>query len=148
MTEQVSIEAVVIQSVTYRTIHNWVIRHYGKASKCESNTCKGKSMKYEWALKKGYSYAKEIENFIQLCASCHRKYDASDHGKTIGRDNLNKGRISRRRRVLQIGMDGTIVCEHESILAAARAINRSDATIHGVLAGRIQSAGGFAWKYA
>jgi hypothetical protein len=31
--------------------------------------------KYEWALEKGHSYSDDPKDYLQLCPSCHRKYD-------------------------------------------------------------------------
>jgi hypothetical protein len=35
-----------------------------------------KPCRYEWALLKGKMMERKRENFIQLCMSCHRKYDS------------------------------------------------------------------------
>lgn len=62
------------RSNQYVNIHIWITLHYGKASKC--NLCDGSTAKrFEWALKRGCAYAKDINNFFELCPSCHRKYD-------------------------------------------------------------------------
>ena len=63
----------------YYRVHSWITYHYGKANKCENKECKAKSIKrYEWALKKGFKYTKDINSFIQLCSSCHTLYDFTD----------------------------------------------------------------------
>lgn len=59
----------------YDIIHSWLIRKHGSANQCVSLTCTGKSKNFQWALLKGKLYEKNPENFIQLCASCHMKYD-------------------------------------------------------------------------
>jgi len=67
-----SIKNVTIRE--YRNIHGWIQRHYGKAFSCEHcNTSVGTN--FEWALKKGCLYECNIDNYIQLCKSCHVKYD-------------------------------------------------------------------------
>lgn len=67
----------------YGKIHHWLAKNYGKASKCEH--CKGSDKKYEWALLKGKTYEKNIDNFFQLCTSCHRKYDMNDNKRNAFR---------------------------------------------------------------
>lgn len=60
-----------------RNIHGWLKKTYGKASCCER--CNTKIVRrYQWALKKGCMYEYDIDNFMQLCASCHKKYDMTD----------------------------------------------------------------------
>lgn len=65
----------MIDEKEYSSIHYWIKKSYGKASKCENKECKGKSKNYQWALKKGYSYERKRINFLQLCVSCHTIYD-------------------------------------------------------------------------
>lgn len=60
---------------SYWTIHQWLAKNFGKANMCEGEQCNGKSKVYDWALKKGKDYEKNRDNFINLCRSCHKKYD-------------------------------------------------------------------------
>ena len=62
----------------YSLVHQWFRYHYGSANRCESNSCSGKSKRFEWALIKGKKYEKKRENFMMMCRSCHRKYDITD----------------------------------------------------------------------
>jgi len=78
------------QSSEYRTIHQWLAKKYSKADKCTCTTCTKKSKTFEWALKKGCEYAKNKDNFIQMCKSCHAKYDGVKPVRTI-HDNYSKG---------------------------------------------------------
>lgn len=67
-------------------VHNWIKQHYGKPKKCEH--CKTTTAKrFEWAKKEGCKYERKRENFMRLCAKCHRNYD----------DNANKGWVTRRK---------------------------------------------------
>lgn len=62
--------------LTYSGLHDWIKREYGKATKCENlDFCLGKSKTYDWALIKGKSYRRQKTNFLQLCRSCHVRYD-------------------------------------------------------------------------
>ena len=66
----------------YSNIHQWIRSHYGSATKCENNNCEYNDPKrFEWALRKGKKYEKNINNFKQMCASCHRKYDLTNEIK-------------------------------------------------------------------
>lgn len=71
----------------YSTVHNWISRNYGKASKCEMPGCNGKYNVFHWALKTGKVYEKNIENFMQMCASCHGKYDMTKETKERHRES-------------------------------------------------------------
>lgn len=65
----------------YQALHMWIRRHYGKAVKCENFFCEGISHQYQWALKLGKKYSRNIEDYIQLCRSCHRKMDMTPETK-------------------------------------------------------------------
>lgn len=70
----------------YHTIHDWLKRNFGKASKCDNPKCFYPRMgkrnfilkepkRFEWALKRGFKYSHKRKNYIMLCPSCHRQYD-------------------------------------------------------------------------
>jgi len=91
----------------YDNIHKWVLRYFGLATRCESEDCTSeKPKRFEWALRKECSYARNISNYIQLCPSCHRKYDlteaerANKSAKKIGQ--LNNGAKLSEISVLEI----------------------------------------------
>lgn len=76
------------KEVSYGGVHKWLMREYGKANKCESSKCEAEDIKkHEWALVRGKTYEKIRENFIQLCASCHRRYDETQKTGWITRRN-------------------------------------------------------------
>lgn len=67
----------------YGSKHDWIRHNYGKATKCENREnnifsfkCSEKSQNYEWANKNG-EYLREVEDYYQLCRSCHSIYDKS-----------------------------------------------------------------------
>lgn len=60
--------------VGYRNLHRWVERKLGKAIKCEFCNVKGKS-RYHWA-SISHNAKRDLSDYIQLCVSCHKKYDA------------------------------------------------------------------------
>ncbi len=76
----------------YWRVHAWLQYRYGKATKCENPECPQKSNNYSWALLKGKKYGKKRENFIQLCYSCHAKYDFTEHTRELLR-KINKNKI-------------------------------------------------------
>jgi hypothetical protein len=61
------------ESDNYSTIHKWLVREYGKATRCENKKCDHKSKIFEWANIKGIK--RERKNFIMLCKSCHMRFD-------------------------------------------------------------------------
>lgn len=63
------------QDASYHPKHAWIRKHHGKATKCLGHDCSGKSLTYQWALLKGRQYSHNIDDYIMLCASCHKKYD-------------------------------------------------------------------------
>lgn len=141
------VTTVKVGSSQYRTIHNWLIRHFGKASCCEGSNCSGKSNKYDWALKKGFSYDKNREHFLQLCVSCHKKYDMTERAMEIGRDNLNKGRYSKNKPVVKLDEVGNELEKYESVSAAAREMGCGHTAIIFAIQGRLERVKGFKWKY-
>lgn len=60
--------------VGYRALHHWVVRELGQPAICESCGCEGTGHKMHWANKSG-DYKREINDWLRLCASCHKQYD-------------------------------------------------------------------------
>lgn len=58
-------------SVGYGALHDWVKRRLGKASLCSE--CFSTD-NVQWA-NKSQEYKRELSDWLQLCASCHAKYD-------------------------------------------------------------------------
>ena len=57
----------------YHTIHKWIYKMRGKASKCEM--CSTENAKaYHWSNVSG-KYLQELTDWQELCAKCHHKYD-------------------------------------------------------------------------
>ncbi len=61
------------ENVKYTGIHMWVYSRLGKANKCEYCRIEGKR-RYHWASLK-HTYDRDVNKWIQLCPSCHSKYD-------------------------------------------------------------------------
>lgn len=60
--------------VGYSGLHVWLNKKYGKACVCENESCEGVSNNYQWANKTN-QYRREISDWLQLCVSCHKKFD-------------------------------------------------------------------------
>lgn len=60
--------------VGYGGVHNWIRNKFGKANKCENTNCTKESKTFEWANISG-KYKRDIEDYFQLCRSCHRRFD-------------------------------------------------------------------------
>lgn len=72
-------------NIKYGAIHRWVRKTLGKPTKCENPQCvyprrnANRSLllapkTFHWANKSG-SYLRDINDWFQLCPSCHKKYD-------------------------------------------------------------------------
>jgi hypothetical protein len=63
-------------AIGYGAIHDWLRNKFGKSNHCENKKCESINPKmYVWAKLKNKKYERKRENFIQLCQSCHVKYD-------------------------------------------------------------------------
>lgn len=132
----------------YDYIHKKVRDLNGSANKCENPDCLRKSRRYEWALRKGHTYSTNKDDYIQLCASCHRKYDETLERRKKISDN-HKWIIyhNRMRKISQFDMDGNKLNEYSSIYEAARKTGLIRTGISNNLSGRSSNCGGFIWKY-
>ena len=70
----------------YSKIHHWLKKNFGRANRCEAIGCLGKSTNYHWAKKKGKRYQYKRENFMQMCVSCHGKYDTTQLKRNMMRE--------------------------------------------------------------
>lgn len=65
------------RSLRYAAVHQWVHRHFGKASKCEK--C-GATERVHWS-NKFHTYQRERNDWQQLCPKCHHDYDKNVPGR-------------------------------------------------------------------
>lgn len=61
----------------YHAKHMWIVKHYGKASKCEMCGTLNAS-RYEWSNISG-EYHRERSDYRELCPSCHRRHDYGNY---------------------------------------------------------------------
>lgn len=138
-------------SAEYKRVHKWLTATFGQPKVCVNPICKGISKKYEWAKRKGKTYATKRGHFIRLCTSCHRKYDMTNERKRKISATL-KGRFLGNQRsavkVLQ-GDKTTGLRLHywPSITAAAEALNINKSGITMACKGQLRTSGGFKWTY-
>lgn len=71
----------------YSYIHQWNNENHPKAGVCEY--CGG-NKRNEWALKKGKEHARGVENYLELCKSCHIKYDRTKEWIENNKRSLDK----------------------------------------------------------
>lgn len=131
----------------YDNIHHWINRHFGKAKKCEFCFIKNRK-RYHWALRKGYKYEKNINNFIQLCVSCHFKYDCTPES----RENKRRSKMGNHCRpkvpVFQYDLNGKLIQKFESLISVKEKLGISKSNISNAIRGRSKTSGGFIWRYA
>ena len=58
-------------------IHLWLSKNFKKKKICEFCGKHGNSFSVQWAKLKNKPYARLRENFIELCARCHKNYDCN-----------------------------------------------------------------------
>lgn len=65
--------------VGYFALHSWVQRWKGRPCECEHCGAKSDECRLHWA-NIDHKYRRVLEDFIGLCASCHKKFDlAKNH---------------------------------------------------------------------
>ena len=69
------------KSISYKGLHDYINKYFGKAYKCENPNCKKHYKKFEWSLKKGRQYSRNRNDYWMLCVSCHRAYDKTKESK-------------------------------------------------------------------
>lgn len=132
----------------YLNIHQLLRYHHGLAKKCDMCGCEGtrrRRWNIEWALKKGRKYSLDINDYMQLCSSCHRKYDFTEEQREKLR-RINIGSKNRNKPIKQYTLDGELVREFESTISVERTIGISSTAIANCVMGRSSNAGGFIWK--
>jgi hypothetical protein len=125
--------------IKYDALHSRLRRKYGHALICEF--CGDKEVKrYEWALKKGRTYSMNIKDYMQLCCSCHRKYDITDDIKNKMSES-KKGKLPNNISPV-MDSDGN---KYISITEASEKTGVSITSIHNNLTGLSKIAGGKIW---
>lgn len=129
----------------YQKIHYWVTKQNGKATQCSVDKTH-LSKRYEWA-HIGQEYKYDINDFVLLCLSCHRKNDFSE-----------KSRESLRLKAIGNGWHNTPISQIDtntnqtiktfsSVKQASQETNTIRTAISNCLNGRAKTAGGYTWRY-
>lgn len=130
-------------NVEYFRIHNWLSYHHGKASKCESQDCKSSTPKrFEWALIKGKKHCRNVKNYIQLCPSCHRKYDITEDTKK-NMSESRKGIPAKNKKAVVLNND----LVYDSITQASKLTGIKISSIHNNIKGLSKSTKLGKWEY-
>lgn len=133
----------------YSLMHGCIRRTHGKATYCSNKDCKHiQAVKFTWALIRGRIYSKDVNDYIPLCYSCHKKYD--DTPKI--RHNLSKGHLGvnshgHDRAVYKKSLKGKIIKEYPTLSEAARKNKILVTSINNCLKNRSETAGKFKWEY-
>lgn len=67
----------VLSRTEYNTIHQWNLRNWAKAGKCEH--CR-RGVKTQWANKDDRYIRFYKANWLELCIDCHSEYDTKRRG--------------------------------------------------------------------
>ena len=100
------------ENAGYVAKHTWIVKHYGNAKKCENKKCvyprvNSKNVyieapkRFEWALIKGKKYTRNVKDYIQLCPSCHRKYDYTEEYREKQRQRMLGTKMSEETKQKQ-----------------------------------------------
>lgn len=134
-------------SAGYFPIHSWLIRNFGKAKMCENKECSGIGKRFEWALIRGRQHSHNRDNYMQLCASCHRRYDYTEEQRKKVSKSLEGVTPGRRAEpVIQIDLAGNLIKQFPSALCASKELGINRTSIVSVIKGRYKTAGGFIWR--
>jgi tRNA G10 N-methylase Trm11 len=141
---------------------------------CEGEQCDHKSKRFHFALRKGFKHAHNKNNYIQLCAKCHRNYDITEEEKErlkkqnpspLGskhtkkqiekiifstKGKINIGNKHSAKVVIQYSKDGNELREHASLKEAAEQVGlRSSSAIWYSCKDKNfkHTAGGYKWRY-
>lgn len=141
----------------YGQIHDFLRRKFIKKGVCEH--CKERGRKrYEVALIQGRNYSFNLNDYIELCVPCHRKYDFTDQmrlnyqkaqsGRTPWNKGLNGAETRTNKPVAKINpVDNSIVKIYNSILEASKEMNCSQSGIVEASSGKRKNGICFGFKW-
>lgn len=144
----------------YANAHQRLARKYGKATRCQNSDCESLNPKrYEWALIHGREYSDNINDYMQLCPSCHRKYDYNPNqgkahsirmkGRQSSESQLQSlafGRAKSNKAIVQFSKSGDIIKEWHSLTSVFESLGILQSSISNNLSNKSKTAGGFIWK--
>lgn len=94
-------------SIGYGGLHQWIRKTLGVANKCENREeqvlkfkCRNKTNFFEWANKSKKYSNRNREDWLQLCRSCHRLYDANKKSLArLKKQGFQKGLIPHNKLI-------------------------------------------------
>jgi len=133
----------------YIAQHMWLKYHYGKASMCENTYCPHPNPKrFEWALKKGFKHERKRENYLQLCPSCHAKYDGKNPMLHYKKGSAEKVQEAKYIPVDQYNKKGDFIKTWKGALIVEEELGILKTSINNCLKGLSKTAGGYIWRYS
>lgn len=127
--------------------HTWIKNRYGFPDTCEHcGLISDNHQVIHWANKTG-KYLRDIDDWLRLCASCHKKYDMTPELKAKLKEIGTRPKPAKRKPILQLSRDGSIVKNWQSINEACEFTGILGSSISNNLKKRSKTAGGFIWVY-
>lgn len=68
------------EDLGYYALHRYLRDHFPKSGVCSE--CGGSTRRTEWALIRGRSYSRDIQDYRELCRECHMIYDGQKKPNT------------------------------------------------------------------
>jgi hypothetical protein len=130
------------EPTTYSGIHTYLLREYGNAPECIWD--KSHTSRLEWANVSG-AYTTDLEDYLPMCASCHRKFDVTENQRNITAERARGNNWATAGMVYQLTAEGKLINSYISSQAAARQSGVLRTAIANTLAGRTKTAGGYIW---
>lgn len=127
---------------SYDALHTKLRKIYGKAQHCSICSIKNKKS-YQWALITGKNYSLNIEDYIPLCSSCHKKYDYTDEMR-LNNSKSKKG-IPREYCRIKVVLNDSEVFDSLTIASIEKGILKS--SIANNLSGLSKKTKVGVWKY-
>lgn len=131
----------VAKTTEYKLIHKYIIRTYGNAPLCIWDD--SHISRFEWANISGV-YTRELEDYLPMCVSCHRKFDITDDGIQRNIVRFQEWNVPRRIPIAQY-KDGILVKVFESAYHASKDTGLPQGNISRCVRGQFKQIGGYQW---
>jgi hypothetical protein len=148
----------------YASMHIYVRKKYQKTGIC--HICKKEpKTRIEMDLIKGRDYSYNVEDYMELCPSCHKKYDVTEEyiekcrkrQKEASKESFlaatpdwiyKKGADNPTSKpIIKSDINGNFIKEYVSLTEASLDLGIILPSLCNCLKGTSKSAGGFKWKY-
>jgi hypothetical protein len=127
--------------------HAWINRKYPKTGVCQNPDCeKILCRRTEYANLCNHKYTKDIKDYMEMCTSCHKKYDMTEE-RTEKTASYNRGKSAWWNAIPVKATTEEITLEFLSTREAEKILGISNTAIVNCLKGRAKTSGGFNWSY-